>query len=323
VAIVHVPDVAPPAPSTLPEVTAPAGPGRSRRHRRLALRLGYGLVAALVIGQVGLNGTPSSGAEREDLTAPVDGPAPAPQPPPPTDGPPGDPASWTTAFADEFDGTSIDPARWRVNRYGGADDDGAFNPDIEGAYYSPDNVGVAGGSAWLEIRPEPATIEGRPYTHSSGMLSSQGTFEMQDGDFVEARVWLPTGPGLWPAFWTQPADRWPPEIDILEVFDTGKSGTPYFVYHPLPAGDGVNRDTMQVYGEPGADYRQSWHTFGLLRSGGLLVPYLDGVAYPSAGASGADTLPQYLMLNLAMYAGNQPDPGARMLIDWVRVWRPV
>ncbi|WP_143087117.1 hypothetical protein [Geodermatophilus ruber] len=52
----------------------------------------------------------------------------------PTAGPSGEEGIWTTVFADEFDGPSIDRAKWRVNRYGGTSDDGPFNPQHEGAY---------------------------------------------------------------------------------------------------------------------------------------------------------------------------------------------
>jgi beta-glucanase (GH16 family) len=148
--------------------------------------------------------------------------------------------------------------------------------------------------------------------------------ELEDGDYVEARVWIPTGDGLWPAFWTLPDELWPPEIDIFELFDTSVQDRPTFVYHfPGPVGvDGPRKGA--VYGAPTTDYRDSWHTYGMLRSNGVIVPFVDGVAYPEQGVpAGADALPQFLMFNLAVYAGKQPAAGTRMMIDWVRVWHRV
>ncbi|MGY2079761.1 glycoside hydrolase family 16 protein [Modestobacter sp. SYSU DS0657] len=235
-----------------------------------------------------------------------------------TDGPPGDPASWRQVFGDDFNGTQIDRQVWRVNRYGGADDDGAFNPPIEGAYYSPDNVGVANGSAYLEIRPEPATVEGTGYTHSSGCLTTEDSFLLEDGDYVEARIWIPEGDQLWPAFWTVSPDSWPPEIDIAEFMPSSLQQQPVIVHHSV---DG-STNYQSAYGEAGVDYRNGWHTYGLLRENGRLLPFLDGVPYPQAGlVAGADTQPQYIVLNLALYAGGEPTPETRMMVDFVRAWR--
>ncbi|SFL21443.1 hypothetical protein [Geodermatophilus ruber] len=56
------------------------------------------------------------------------------------------------------------------------------------------------GEAVLTIRPEPKEVEGQEYSHSSGIISSQNSFALQDVDYVEARVRVPSGDGLWPAF---------------------------------------------------------------------------------------------------------------------------
>ncbi|MCZ2830227.1 glycoside hydrolase family 16 protein [Modestobacter sp. VKM Ac-2986] len=266
------------------------------------------------------------GAAGAGAQAAAPAPAPAPAPPAPVvplDGPPGLRSDWTPVFVDEFDGPVIDASKWRSNRYGGETNDGAFNPEIEDAYYSPGNVSVVDGTAALTIQPDPRTVDGVEYTHSSGCMTTQGNFLAQDGDYIEARIWIPIGDGLWPAFWTVPDDRWPPEIDIMEYFDTSILRPPAFVYHfPGPVGM-RGEHSIQPYGDAAVDYRDSWHTYGLLRTQGRVVPYLDGVAYPEAGVSaGVDDLPQFLTLNLAMYTDRAPTPGTQMRIDWVRVWRP-
>jgi beta-glucanase (GH16 family) len=294
----------------------------SRRRKVVEYALGAVLVMAATLVSVAVvaPGGAVTGRLSADPTT-SEGPTTASTAPLPIDGPPSDVGTWTQVFGDEFEGPSIDTTKWRTNRYGGSADNAPFNPEYEGAFYSPRNVSVLDGQAVLTVQPEPKTLSGVAYTYSSGMLSSQDSFSVQDGEYVEARIRIPTGEGLWPAFWTMPSDRWPPETDILEFFDTSKPQLPTFIYH-FPGPVGANGElSVLTYGNPAVDYRDSWHTYGLLRTGGRLVPYLDGVPYPGAGVSaGADDLPQFLMLNLAVYSGRTPTPGTQMRIDWVRVW---
>ncbi len=236
----------------------------------------------------------------------------------PANGPAGPAGSWRMVFQDEFSGSAVDGRLWRSNRSGGSNRDGAFNPDSEGAFFAPENVTVGGGVASLTVHPESATVAGTRYTYSSGTLSSEGRFALRDGDYVEARLFVPSGPGLWPAFWTVPSNRWPPEIDIFEFFDSSQQKRPQFNYHPTSGG----QSGPTSYGVKGVDYRDSWHTYGMLRSGGALIPYVDGMAYPAAGvSSGADTFEQFIILNLSTYAGSTPADGTAFQVDWVRAWR--
>lgn len=168
-------------------------------------------------------------------------------------GPAGVPGNWTQVFGDEFTGSTIDPTRWRLNRSGGPGIDGAFNPSSEGAFFSPANVTAQGGAAVLSIRPEARLLAGASYTHSSGTLSSEGRFALSDGDYVEARLYIPAGDGLWPAFWTVPSNAWPPETGIFEFFNSASQSRPAFNYHPAGGG----QSGPKAYGEPGVDYRNS------------------------------------------------------------------
>jgi beta-glucanase (GH16 family) len=218
-------------------------------------------------------------------------------------------------FSDEFDSGELDGRKWLASRDGYRS--GAFNPNKEGAYFDPENVTVAGGQLHLTLRDAPGTrVWGKTYAWSSGAVTTQGTFAFGDNSFVAARIRLPTSDGLWPAFWTAVAGRWPPETDIFEFFGTQQQARPRFNYHPPTRAHGGSR----LYGETDVDYRQGWHTYGLLRQGGVLTPFVDGVAYPEASVTGGDSLQHYLILNLSAYAGHDPEPGSSMAVDWVRVW---
>lgn len=218
-------------------------------------------------------------------------------------------------FSDDFDGHSLDGSKWLPSRDGNRS--GAFNPDREGAYFDPTNVRVANGQLDLTLEDAPGTkVSGTTYQWSSGAVSTEGKFAFGDNSYLEARIKVPTSDGLWPAFWTAVPGPRPPETDVFEFFGTQKQSRPKFNYHP-PTGPHTG---PQVYGDPAVDYRQGWHTYGLLRQDGVLTPYVDGVAYPEASVTGADARQHHIILNLSAYAGRAPAPGSTMSVDWVRVW---
>jgi beta-glucanase (GH16 family) len=236
-------------------------------------------------------------------------------------GPQGPPGEWRQTFGDEFEAASLDLTRWRSNRSGGGAIDKPFNEKDEAAAFTPDNVTVQAGALVFTLRSQPTDVNGRTYPLTSGTVSTQGTFDLRDGDYAEARVWVPKGDGLWPAFWAVTETSWPPEIDGFEFFDTAQQSRPRFNFH--------FRDGRQTgpsaYGEPDVDYRDSWHTYGWLRKDGVVTPYLDGRAYPGVAAHGVGPRDYFLILNLSVQAGHHPETGpgqTQMKVDWVRAWRP-
>jgi beta-glucanase (GH16 family) len=236
-------------------------------------------------------------------------------------GPLGPAGKWQQVFSDEFDGSSLDRSKWRANRYGGDTVDKPFNEKDEAAAFDPQNVTVQDGLLVFTLAARPSTAGGRGYPLTSGTISTQGTFDLQDGDYAEARVYVPEGDGLWPAFWAVSEDSWPPEIDGFEFFDTTKQSRPRFNYHFR---DG-KQSGPKAYGRTDVDYRRNWHTYGWLRSRGVVTPYLDGVAYPEVAARGVGSRPYFIILNLSVMKGHQPAVGpgpSEMKVDWVRAWRP-
>src|SRR6478672_10147946 len=143
---------------------------------------------------------------------PTPAPSPAPKPAP---GP------WQLTWSDEFDGpdgSGPDPGKWTYD-IGGA---GWGNDELETYTDGRDNSFLQGGK--LIIRAKAGSHRGpdgidRPYT--SARLKTQGLFSQTHGKF-EARMRLPRGQGVWPAFWLLGDDisgvGWPEcgEIDIME-----------------------------------------------------------------------------------------------------------
>src|SRR5262249_51264715 len=105
-----------------------------------------------------------------------------------------------------------------------------------------------------------------PYT--SGLLTTNGTFAQTYG-YWEIRAQVPSGDGLWPAFWLLPTNYyWPPEIDIMEVL--GKD--PSTVYNGFV---GVNEGFSQATQID--DLSTGLHTFGFAWTPSTMTWYVDGL----------------------------------------------
>ncbi|MFY8273463.1 family 16 glycosylhydrolase [Pseudoalteromonas sp. SSDWG2] len=144
----------------------------------------------------------------------------------------------TPVWADEFDGNSLDTSKWEIMLGDGCSYGicGWGNNELQS--YQADNVGVANGV--LTITAKKQRVQAKQYT--SGRIRTANMpngGEWTNGRF-EARIKLPNGTGMWPAFWmlpTDPAVGWPQsgEIDILEAtgqadmiaFGTIHYGQPY------------------------------------------------------------------------------------------------
>lgn len=126
---------------------------------------------------------------------------------------------WQLTFSDEFD--SLDRKKWRLGHAWGE-----MHPDNPHQYYSASEVSVKDGFLYLGGSYKPKQIRHKdsmitvPY--AIGLINSDISFQQKYGYF-EIRSKNPAGPATWPAFWLTGATRWPPEIDIFEMYG-GKTG---------------------------------------------------------------------------------------------------
>lgn len=124
-------------------------------------------------------------------------------------------AGWTIVWHDEFEDSELNLENWTFDLGGG----GWGNQEWEAYTDRPENVRVENGMLVIEARKEEATFSGRPY--SSARIKTQGLHAWQYGR-IEARLKLPYGQGIWPAFWMLGENisqkGWPAsgEIDIME-----------------------------------------------------------------------------------------------------------
>ena len=254
---------------------------------------------------------------------------------PPNASPPA--SAWTLAWSDEFEGPAgslVDSARW-VAEVGGH---GWGNHELE--YYTARSQNASlSGDGLLVIRALREHYEGggvaRDYT--SARLKTQGRFEQTYGRF-EARLKIPRGQGLWPAFWMLGADinaaGWPRcgEIDIME--NIGRE--PATVHGSLhgPGYSGGNSLTGGFALPGGEALADGFHVFAVEWEPAIVRFFIDGNLYETR--TPADLRPGqvwafdhsfFMLLNVAVGGDwpGSPDGSTvfpqTMLVDYVRVYR--
>ena len=239
----------------------------------------------------------------------------------------------TLVWHDEFDGTTLDLTKWSPQTGNGCDIGlcGWGNNELE--YYTDKstNLQVTGGNLVITARKE--RVQSSQYT--SGRIRSLNKGEWTYGR-MEARMKLPTGKGIWPAFWMLPTDEvygaWPQsgEIDIMEHLGH-ETSTVYGTIHygqPYPN----NKSTGGKYILPSGAFKDDFHVFAIEWEPNVMRWYVDGILYSTK--TNNDLAPErwpfdqrfHFLLNLAV-GGNWPgNPDATtvfpqtMLVDYVRVY---
>lgn len=260
------------------------------------------------------------------------------------------PPQWVLTRSDEFNsGTSPSPELWTIETGYGPNDDGWGNQEWQLYTDSPDNVRVEGGN--LVISAQCLNAPDGPCGKRDGSITSARIktqvydcdgdgddrkcgFEQKNGRF-EARIKLPEGRGLWPAFWMLGGNidevPWPGcgEIDISEKFIEKPvvSGT---LHGPgYSGGESISRDFSLPDGETFAD---DFHVFAVEWDPGRITFSVDsqvfGIIRSAEVIARGDWVFDhefFMLLNLAVGGNPVPDPSptifpAEMLVDYVRVF---
>lgn len=232
---------------------------------------------------------------------------------------------WNLAWSDEFNGTSINTSNWKYETGG----DGWGNNELE--YYTnrSENARIENGNLVVEARKE--NYNGMNYT--SARLKSQGLKNWTYGK-VEARMKLPSGQGVWPAFWMLGENisqvSWPKcgEIDIMEHINNESA------IHGTIHWDSTGNNTHAQYGaaSPNIDVTQ-YHVYSIEWDASSIKWFVDGTQYLEANIAnninGTDEFhkPFFILFNLAVGGnwpgnpdGSTPFP-AKMYVDYVRVYQ--
>jgi beta-glucanase (GH16 family) len=260
------------------------------------------------------------------------------------------PDAGAVVFFDDFGAPELDRTKWTVEVRGTT-----VNDELQAYVDSPETIaivrggaaeGAANGALALRAvwRPGHQATDSTRLDFLSGQVNTRGKFTFAHGT-AAARMKLPAGAGLWPAFWILGTGDWPAtgEIDVME--NVGDSTWTSVALH----GDEFWGDTPLVHRQrfPRGESTTGWHVYSVDWTGTELVFRVDGgevyrVTKPMVERYGSWAFDneKYLILNLALGGGYPAsvnevrEPylglpqstvdairagGVQVLVDWVRV----
>jgi hypothetical protein len=293
----------PPRTPTADRATTP-GSGPPRRRTTLALA-SAGLLAApfLATAATALRPSPAHAAQRRSTraaaatnTVSADG-------------------AFTEAFFDDFDGPTLDRAKWRAVMSG---------PHHSGMRWNPAGVEASGGTLRVAAERQPDGV----FT-GAGVAIGYGpeAFGVVHGR-IEMRARVEPGHGTAPALmgWPSRADRWPPEFDLMEATDGTRRRISVANHWEDPARPGQDNHELRWVDLDATD----WHSYRVEWTPSSIAYAVDGrEVYRSTDPRHTTSHP--MTAAIGMFVGTpatanwipQPDratPNRVVLhLDWVRV----
>jgi beta-glucanase (GH16 family) len=236
---------------------------------------------------------------------------------------------WTKVFEDNF---TTDLSKWNI--WTG----GAFNNELQ--YYQAANLQVLNGNLVITTKKENVTGATTPYdqtpktfNYTSGRIECKSIVSANVNTpkvRMMARIKLPAGYGMWPAFWSY-GNNWPTqgEIDVLEA--RGQEPTKYQTnyFYGTTANNNLVRNAAG-YITANQDLTTCYHVYEMIWEQSKLTSYLDGavVEVKTAGSYIPDLFgkQENIVLNVAVGGAffsrldpSQIQPGT-MYVDWVKVF---
>ena len=241
------------------------------------------------------------------------------------------------SWSDEFngaDGSTPDASKWTYDLGGG----GWGNNELETYTNRAVNAQIKGGNLVITAQKETFTgADGISRDYTSARLKTQNLFAQAYGRF-EARIKIPAGQGMWPAFWMLGNDiktsDWPKcgEVDIME--NIGRE--PGMVHGSLhgPSSTAPTSDETSTFKLPSnANFADDFHIYAVEWEPTEVRFYVDSNNYATfqkanwpAGGTWVFDHPFFILLNVAV-GGNWPGSPdittqfpQKMLVDYVRVY---
>lgn len=236
-------------------------------------------------------------------------------------------------WSDEFDSPSIDLDNWSFEIGDGCPGlCGWGNAELQYYTDSQENAFIEDGKLIIQGQYNP----GDQFEYTSARLITEGKQTFASGR-IEARIKMPQGQGMWPAFWMLPEERkygnWPlsGEIDITEMvgFDPATThGTVH--YGPMwPNNQFTGESASLSFGILADDF----HTYAVEWSDEEIRWFIDGSLFSVRTISNLGDFPwrydqeYFIILNLAIggywpgYPDNSTSFPQRMEVDYVRVYQ--
>jgi beta-glucanase (GH16 family) len=249
--------------------------------------------------------------------------------------------SWSLVWSDEFDtgdGQTPNAANWVMEQ---GWNNGWGNNELETYTNRTDNAVVNtadGGILIITAKQETYTnpFDGIEKDYTSARLKTAGLQEFTYGK-IEGRIKIPTGQGIWPAFWMlgtgiddNPAVAWPNcgEIDIMENVGHIPATVIGTLHGPgYSGGSGLSVSQTLSGGE---EYTDAYHTFAIEWGENVVYWLIDGnpigskANWEAPGAWPFNNQDFFILLNVAV-GGFWPGPPdgttlfpQQMLVDYVR-----
>ena len=202
-------------------------------------------------------------------------------------------------------------------------------PNKEVAYFADagtqyDPFSLSDGVLTITANAVPASSNPVSLPFISGVITTKKMFAQQYGYF-EARLKVPAGQGLWPAFWMLPATdttKTTAELDVLEVLGSNPYQLFSTTHDYLATSNGTSQKLFTV-----SDMSADFHTYGVDWEPTSVSFYMDGYLLGSTATPSSMNSPMYLLLNLAVGGtGSWPGPAlstltsAQYQIDYVRAY---
>ncbi len=245
--------------------------------------------------------------------------------------------TWQLTWSDEFNapnGSPPDPAKWVIVTAG----NGFGNNELQTYTARPANIQQQDGNLVITAHKEDLTgPDGIPRHYTSARINTHNHFAQKYGR-IEARIQLPIGKGIWPAFWllgdNHETAEWPTcgEIDILETI-----GAPDIMYSTIhgPGYSGGKGISAKFPLPPGESVNNAFHLYAVEWAPNDIKFFFDDhlIVHRTPADLPPNTRwvynhPFYILLNLAVggrWPGSPDDTTVfpqQMLVDYVRVYNP-
>jgi len=250
--------------------------------------------------------------------------------------------SWIQVWSDEFGGPlggGVDTMKWRVDRGDGCASGNCGWGNNEKEYYSdaPENISLSGqGQLRIvgRIAAAGVTCYYGPCRYTSAKITTQHKEYFAPGR-IAARIKLPAGQGLWPAFWLlgKSFPPWPDcgELDVMENKGSAPTTTSSSVHGPGYFG---NTPITHVRAFARGSAADAFHTYAVEWDSLGIRFFIDDTVHYAVTRSDVEAhgkwvfdQPFFVILNLAVGGNFDGDPRsdavlpATMLVDYVRVYR--